>query len=230
MNNEKILSLSSEISFAKNSQEFKSRRQNDKALTNISSGKEIWYFKNEILKDIKMLEKNLTDKFNSANLNLKDDVKNLNENISSLEIKLKELSTKITEDNSIKEKVDNLEIIKSKILNNILVTDMKVTNLDKEMRQSIIDMNNTLKETVIYAGVIGPTCKFKTFHEFIDYIVNEINVLGTFKEKNMMDVASFKKKIESNVQGFKMQLESFGRSSAQFTTDNFNRVDKAMNK
>ena len=230
MNNEKILSLSSEISLAKNSQEFKFRRQNDKALTNISSGKEIWYFKNEILKDIKMLEKNLTDKFNSANLNLKDDVKNLNENISSLEIKLKELSTKITEDNSIKEKVDNLEIIKSKILNNILVTDMKVTNLDKEMRQSIIDMNNTLKETVIYAGVIGPTCKFKTFHEFIDYIVNEINVLGTFKEKNMMDVTSFKKKIESNVQGFKMQLESFGRSSTQFTTDNFNRVDKAMNK
>ena len=25
-----------------------------------------------------------------------------------------------------------------------------------------------LKETVIYPGVIGPTCKFKTFHDFIN--------------------------------------------------------------
>ena len=229
MNNEKGKSISPDNSFSKNPQEFKFRRQNDKALTNIFSNKEIWFFKNEILKDMKLLEKNLTDKFNSANVNLKDEVKNISANINSLEIKLKELSTKITEDNSMKEKINNLESIKTKILDNILVNDVKVNTLEREIHESIVNVNNTLRETVIYSGVIGPSCKFKTFHDFIDFVINEINVLGTIKDKNMMDLSSFKKKIESSVQGFKMQIESFGRSSTQYTTDSFNRMDKEMN-
>jgi len=229
MNNEKGKGTSSDNSSSKNPQEFKFRRQNDKSLTNIISNKEIWFFKNEILKDLKLLEKNLTDKFNSANLNLKDEVKNLNENINSLEVKLKELSTKITEDNAIKEKINNLDSIKTKILDNILVNDVKVNTLEREIHESIVDVNNTLRETVIYSGVIGPSCKFKTFHDFIDFVINEINVLGTFKDKNMMDLSSFKKKIESSVQGFKMQIDSFGRSSTQYTTDSFNKIDKEIN-
>ena len=229
MNNEKGKSTSSDSSSSKNPQEFKFKRQNDKSLTNIISNKEIWFFKNEILKDLKLLEKNLTDKFNSANLNLKDEVKHLNENINSLEVKLKELSTKVTEDNAMKEKINNLDSIKTKILDNILVNDVKVNTLEREIHESIVDVNNTLRETVIYSGVIGPSCKFKTFHDFIDFVINEINVLGTFKDKNMMDLSSFKKKIESSVQGFKMQIDSFGRSSTQYTTDSFNKIDKEIN-
>ena len=50
MNNEKGKGTSSDNSSSKNPQEFKFRRQNDKSLTNIISNKEIWFFKNEILK------------------------------------------------------------------------------------------------------------------------------------------------------------------------------------
>ena len=228
MNNEKRPSITSEKALF--NQDFKFRRNNDKALTNISSGREIWYFKNEILKDMKNLEKSLTDKFAGTKLGIKEEINNLNEGINSLNIKLKELSTKIAEDNSIQEKIKNLENVKAKILDNILVNDVRVNTLDREIHDSISHMNTTLKETVIYAGVIGPSCKYKTFHDFIDHVINELNILTTFKEKNMLDITSFKKKIETNVQGFKMQLDSFGRSSTQFTNDSFNRMDKTMNE
>ena len=230
MNNDTRKSISTEISFNKNPNDFKFRRQNDRALTNINTGKEIYYFKNELLKDMKNLEKNLTDKFSNADFNIIENIKKLNGDINILDIKLKELSTKITQDNSIKEKVDNLEMVKSKLLDDILVNDMKVNTLDKEIRQSIIDMNELLKETVIYAGVIGPSCKFKTFHNYIDYTINELNILGTYKEKNMMDLSSFKKKIESNIQSFKLHVESLGRSSKQYTTDNINKINKTMHE
>ena len=230
MNNDTRKSISTEISFNKNPNDFKFRRQNDRALTNINTGKEIYYFKNELLKDMKNLEKNLTDKFSNVDFNIIENIKKLNGDINILDIKLKELSTKITQDNSIKEKVDNLEMVKSKLLDDILVNDMKVNTLDKEIRQSIIDMNELLKETVIYAGVIGPSCKFKTFHNYIDYTINELNILGTYKEKNMMDLSSFKKKIESNIQSFKLNVESLGRSSKQYTTDNINKINKTMHE
>ena len=61
MNDDKISSNSSENSFQKNQPEFKFKRQNDRALTNINSGREIWYFKNEML--IKRYE-NIRKNFN----------------------------------------------------------------------------------------------------------------------------------------------------------------------
>ena len=230
MNNDRKQSISSENSYNENVQDFKFRRHNERALTHFNTGKEIYYFKDEILKDMKELEKNLTDKFNIADLNIIDNIKILNEEINTLSIKLKELSTKITTDNSIKEKVDNLEIIKTKILDDITVNDMKLNTLDKEIRQSVNDMNDILKDTVIYTGIIGPTCKFKTFHNYIDYTINELNILETYKEKNIMDLSSFKKKIESSIHSFKMNLDSFGRSSKEYTTDNYNQVNKKMNE
>ena len=229
MNDDKISSNSSENSFQKNQPEFKFKRQNDRALTNINSGREIWYFKNEMLKDMKILEKTLTDKFKSANLDLKDEINALSQNIKTLNIKIMEISTKITEDNSIKEKIENFDNVKNKLFDNILINDMKVNNLDKEIRQSIVDMNNTLRETVIYAGVIGPSCKFKTFHEFIDFVINQLNIFGTFKEKNMMDLNSFKKKIDSSVQSFKMKLDNYVKSSTEFVMDSHKKIDKNMN-
>ena len=230
MNNDKNQNISSENSYFKNDQDLKFRRQTERSLTNLNTGKEIYYFKDEILKDMKNLEKKLTDKFNKADLSIIDNIKMLNEEINTFNIRLKELSKKITQDNSMKEKVDNLDIIKTKILDNMLINDMKLNTLDKEIRQSVNDMNDTLKETVIYAGVIGPTCKFKTFHNFIDYTINELNILDTYKQKNIMDLSSFKKKIDSSIQSFKINLDSFGRSSKEYTTDNYNQVNKNLNE
>ena len=228
MNIERRVSFSTEGD--RNPQNFKFRRQQDRALTNINTGKEIWYFKNEILKDIKTLEKNLTDKFINGDLNLQEEVTNIKESINSLNIKIKELSTKIAVNDSIEEKMNSLEKIKSKILDNILVNEVKVNTLNSEIRESIINMNNLLKETVIYPGVIGPTCKFKTFHDFIDDVINKLNALSTFREKNTLDMSSFKKKIDSSVQGFKIQMESIGRSSTSFINHNINILEKSMNQ
>ena len=228
MNIERRVSFSTEVD--RNPQNFKFRRQQDRALTNINTGKEIWYFKNEILKDIKTLEKNLTDKFINGDLNLQEEVTNIKESINSLNIKIKELSTKIAVNDSIEEKMNSLEKIKSKILDNILVNEVKVNTLNSEIRESIINMNNLLKETVIYPGVIGPTCKFKTFHDFIDDVINKLNALSTFREKNTLDMSSFKKKIDSSVQGFKIQMESIGRSSTSFINHNINILEKSTNQ
>ena len=128
MNNDTRKSISTDISFNKNPNDFKFRRQNDRALTNINTGKEIYYFKNELLKDMKNLEKNLTDKFSNVDFNIIENIKKLNGDINILDIKLKELSTKITQDNSIKEKVDNLEMVKSKLLDDILVNFLSNIN------------------------------------------------------------------------------------------------------
>ena len=42
-------------------------------------------------------------------------------------------------------------------------------NLEKDLNDNIFRHDNILKDTVIYPGIIGPMCKFKNFHQLIDY-------------------------------------------------------------
>ena len=63
----------------------------------------------------------------------------------------------------IREKVEKLDKIKNKMMDDILVNDIKISNIDKYAKESLIRLNSTLSETVIYNGLIGPSCKLNHF-------------------------------------------------------------------
>ena len=200
----------------------------NKSLNNIGLKTDFWNFKNEILKDIKTLEKKIAQKSLEENIIIKDELININNNIATINSKIGELSTLITVDSLVKEKVEKLDRIKDKILDKILVNEIKIKTLDKEARDSIINMNNILKETVIYPAVIGPSCKYKTFHELIDFIMNELIILGNYKEKNIMDLSSYKKKLDGIIQGFNFKIDNITKTSTQLVLDNFNACNEKM--
>ena len=200
----------------------------NKSLNNIGLKTDFWNFKNEILQDIKTLEKKIAQKSLEENIIIKDELININNNIATINSKIGELSTLITVDSLVKEKVEKLDRIKDKILDKILVNEIKIKTLDKETRDSIINMNNILKETVIYPAVIGPSCKYKTFHELIDFIMNELIILGNYKEKNIMDLSSYKKKLDGIIQGFNFKIDNITKTSTQLVLDNFNACNEKM--
>ena len=200
----------------------------NKSLNNIILKTDFWNFKNEILQDLKTLEKKIAQKSLEENIIIKEELININNNITTINAKISELSTLITVDILVKEKVEKLDRIKDKILDKILVNEIKINTLDKETRDSIINMNNILKETVIYPAVIGPSCKYKTFHELIDFIMNELIILGNYKEKNIMDLSSYKKKLDGIIQGFNFKIENIAKNSTQLVLDNFNACNDKM--
>ena len=83
-------------------------------------------------------------------------------------------------------------------------------NLKKKINANIEGINDVLLNSVIYPAVIGKKAKFQTFHEFIDYIIQEISQLNTFKNKSQMDsMSAFKKKIDGVLEAFKIQINNF---------------------
>ena len=69
-------------------------RSNSKSMTIINNSKmDFLYFKNDILKDLKKFEKDLTDKYNKGDLILKEEIIDINININSMNTKISELST-----------------------------------------------------------------------------------------------------------------------------------------
>ena len=229
MNNEIFSFKSSKVNNSFQINNNNQERSNSKSMTIMNNSKmDFLYFKNDILKDLKKFEKDLTDKYNKGDLILKEEIININNNINSIKTKISELSTLISVDNMTKEKVENLDKIKRKIIDDILVNEIKIDNIDKETKESIIKINNILRETVIYNGLIGPSCKYKSFHDLIDHILNDLLLLDNYKDKNAMDLSTYKKKLDSIMQGLRFQIDGIVKTSTQFTIDNFNILDKKL--
>ena len=127
-----------------------------------------------------------------------------------------------------KVKVENLDKIKRKLIDDILINEIKINNIDKETKESIIKINNILRETVIYNGLIGPSCKYKSFHDLIDHILNDLLLLDNYKDKNDIDLSTYKKMLDSIMQGLKFQIDGIVKTSTQFTIDNYNILDKKI--
>ena len=229
MNNEKnvqFLNSNSSILYTFNQNIPGKRKIDSKSMSNAQNPKkDLWFFKNDILKDVKNFEKNLTEQYNKGDIEIKEEILKINNNINSIKEKISELATLITTDKMVKEKVDKLEKLNNKNFDRILTNEIKINRVEKEAQESIIRMNNILKETVIYNGLIGPSCKFNNFHELIDYILNELFLLDNFKDKNIMDLSSYKKKLEGIINGFKLQIDNINKASYQFTIENFGICD-----
>ena len=149
---------------------------------------DLLHFKDDILKDIKSMQKNIADKFTISNNLLKEKLESYDTKINLYNEKIIQLSNLITEDNNLKEKVDKLLSTKITFQDKLLNHEIKVNNIEKDYINKINQINqknNILSETVIYPNVIGGISKFKTFHDLIDYILVQIVQINTYKEKTL---------------------------------------------
>ena len=198
---------------------------------NLSSNninKDLIIFKDDVLKDIKFFQKTVSDKLEITNTAIKEKLELYDNRIKLFNEKIIQLTNLIVEDKAFKDKVDQLYESRLSIKDNILTNEIKLTNLEKEYNDKINNINQILSDTVIYPSVIGGLGKFKTFHEFIDYIITQISKINIYREKNTLDLNSYKNKIETLIKSFQFQLDNIIKSNNEFTTKSVNACEERI--
>ena len=113
--------------------------------------------------------------------------------------------------------------------NDKLITEsIRLTNLETDFKTNIKNIENILSNSVIYPGIIGYSAKFRTFHDFIDYVLKHISDLDLFKEKNIHDLGPYKKKIDESLEFVKLQLNHIVGSANEFTIKSVNDAEHRM--
>ena len=134
--------------------------------------------------------------------------------------KVNSLSSQVSTNTSLKEKVDEIYAFKIKAQQDFMIQEINRESIAHDLKNAINKYDNILANSIMYPGVIGAACKFSNFHDFIDFVVNNINQLNTAKEKNNVDFKNFKKKTDSSITSIKTQIEL----NNQDTKDNFRKV------
>lgn len=178
---------------------------------------EMIHFKEEILKEMKNFERNLSEKFISSNRLLDERLDSFEKRIETNNQRIFNLSDKIVDDRMMKEKVEKITIDNLDIKNNMVLFGAKLDKLSKEFDEKILYIENILNDSVIYHGIIGSKCKFINFHEFIDYVLAQLSKYFIASTKNTNEINSFKTKLQSSINNIQMQFDGILKSANLFT-------------
>ena len=174
-------------------------------------------FKDETLKDIKEAQRKMQEKYHSLNTEVKEKLDKYELRINAYETKILELSKLINTDKEIRDKVDNLVEFKEKVNDTILTEKIRLDNFRNDLNSNVDRIDQILKDSVIYPGVIGGICRYKTFHELIDYVLTQCSLNLTFREKSILDFKSYKTKLENIIASFNTQTTSLLNTTSEFT-------------
>ena len=185
-------------------------------------------FKEEVLKDIKVFQKEFTYKFNKMEETLKTQINVYESKVSNFEQRIKSLSNSISSDKAFIQKVEELVKFKEDTNDKLLTESIRLTNLETDFKTNIKNIESILSNSVIYPRVIGYSAKFKNFHDFIDYVLIHISDLDLFKEKNIHDLGPYKKKIDDSIEFVKLQVNHIVGSANEFTIKSVNDAEHRM--
>ena len=176
------------------------------------------FFKEDILKDVKQIESQITIKCNSELNKNSNKIIKMQETVDEMNQKLEKISTLINMDVNLEDRTNKLSDLFSKLEQSVLLQDVQIKNTNKKLTDTINRFDEELSNSIIYPTVIGPTGKYKTFHQFIDFVMVNINSLLFFKDKLYSEFKDFKTKVEVNMSNFKVQLDYQIKNCNAFTS------------
>ena len=186
------------------------------------------FFKEDVLKDIKQLESKISLRYDTQQNINSNKINKIESMIEQINQRIEYLSTFISEDNSLKERVEKISNLNSKLDESLILQDVRIKNIHAKLIESIDKYDKVLSQSIIYPSVIGPKAKFKIFHDFIDFVLFNINQLILLKDKLSMDLKDFKYKIDSLMSNLQIKLDYFTKNANAFTNSSIRVSEKKM--
>ena len=185
-------------------------------------------FKEETLRDFKEVQRKISEKYETLDLEMKEKLEAYEKRIVTYENKIMELSNLINTDKTIREKVDNLMEFKEKTDDHLITEKIRLDNFRNDLKSNVERIDQILKDSVIYPGIIGGISKYKTFHDLIDYILTQTSQTLTFREKSILDFKSYKTKLENIISSFNTQINTLLNTTSEFTKTCVKEAEERM--
>ena len=189
---------------------------------------DLLHFKEETLRDFKEVQRKITEKYETLDLEMKEKLEAYEKRLVTYENKIMELSNLINTDKTIREKVDNLMEFKEKTDDHLITEKIRLDNFRNDLKSNVERIDQILKDSVIYPGIIGGISKYKTFHDLIDYILSQTSQTLTFREKSILDFKSYKTKLENIISSFNTQINTLLNTTSEFTKTCVKEAEERM--
>ena len=179
--------------------------------------KEIYFFKDDILKEMNEINGKLIIKF-------ADTFKEINQNFSKNEKKFEDMNNKIDEVMKKYEIYDKYEerineLYKYKLNNEKEMNSHKfiLNAIKNEIKEGFQEYDYILKKFRSTQEIVGEKKKFQTYPELIRFLFQNMNELNNFQKKNNLDFRGYKEKLDETISTFRQQINVITDAMRTFT-------------
>ena len=176
------------------------------------------YFKDDILKEVKKIKKELFEKFNEFSNEVNEKINKASHDNEEIEEKLEHISKSF--DNKIAAFFNHnennaLEKTISELKDNLLTNEIKIQTVREDLKSHKDTYGDIIKNNIFYHGLIGPGCKYRDMHQFIDYLNLSLTELTTMINQKGSEIKSNKKKTDYILNNINSQISeiTFGYKS-----------------
>ena len=179
--------------------------------------KEIYFFKDDILKEMNEINEKLIIKF-------ADTFKEINQNFSKKEKKFEDMNNKIDEVKKKYEIYDKYEerineLYKYKLNNEKEMNSHKfiLNAIKNEIKEGFQEYDYILKKFRSTQEIVGEKKKFQTYPELIRFLFQNMNESNNFQKKNNLDFRGYKEKLDATISTFRQQINVITDAMRTFT-------------
>ena len=194
----------------------------------LDNNTQLIFFKEEILKDIRRFESKLTLKYNAELNKNTSKILKMQESLDEMNKKIESFTSLIKTDLEMEKRTNNLSTLYSTLEQEMLSQDIKLKNINNLLNETITKFNDEFYMSIIYPGVIGPTGKYKTFHEFIDFVLLNINNLLLNKDKFSNEFKEYKSKTDISINNLMSKLDYTKKNCNAFTSASIREHEKKI--
>ena len=170
---------------------------------------EIMQFKDEMLKNIRELERKIMTKVNKNQEDLSSDLNNITASLNSLKTNNNAIIDSITESKLNFDKISHIESDLTKF-------HTALNGQEKKINETMLDISfmkeqyeKSFSDALIVPGIIGKNCKYNNFNDYIVNINQEISRLKTEKEYSKKESRELKQKLEQGIKSMSNLVDSF---------------------
>ena len=178
---------------------------------NISSN-DFMYFKNEVLSEFKKIEQNFKKTIEEQNQEIIKKYNISEQRVKLLQDKLFDFSSVIENNKKLTLELKPLFEMKNKFDESILTLQKKIDSIDQNIQNSLSKYESLFNKGFLVPGLIGPSCKYPSIKNFLEYSNKILNDYSTFKNKQTIDLKGYKDKLENLIQSFKLQNENMNNT------------------
>ena len=182
----------------------------------IYKNEELNKFKDEMLQYFKEREITYSKKINFYQSELQTSLKNNEQLTKLLTSNYKEIITSQATLNSRLDKLNSYDAFFAKTNDNLMSHEIHINNLETDLSKATQKYDQMFIENMTLPGFIGRCAKYKNCQIFFSDVINELQKLNTYKEKNIMDFKVYKEKVDTIAKTFNNLLKNNNESQIKY--------------
>ena len=198
------------------------------------------FFQNEILKDMKSMEKKLNEKITIISTNFQNTSLLMDQKYENIKVKLDEIEKSLESKNAMETINNKLEKFNSKLEEKIVFYNTKIAKIERDLSNACFKYDKIFLNNISSPGLIGDGCPYPSMKVFLEYMNNKMKEMLSSKEKFAIDFRSYEDWVKQTLDKFREELidtknkhlNLIGKEIAQYdkrSLEKMNMVEDKLN-